>query len=100
MAAAPCPPDANFDGKRNLQKSNVERSGRGWGKVVEPSRPLVSRTYAVAWRKKSLDNVELARLRYQEGLKIRDVASRLGVGRTTVVNALKRLESAEKGGVS
>ena len=56
--------------------------------VDEPAGLTVSRTYENLWKKQTLDKTELAKLRFEEGLSSRQIASRLGVLRTTAIMAV------------
>ncbi len=78
--------------RRTLNK----KFGRGCAKLVEPAGLTVSREYEVPWKKQSYDIAELARLRIEEGLGSRLIARRLGIPRTTAINAIHRLERAKK----
>jgi len=62
--------------------------------VVEPEGLTVLRDYDVPWKKQALDIVELARLRFEEGLGSRQIAGRMGIPRTTAISAIHRLEKA------
>ena len=62
--------------------------------MVEPAGLTVLREYEVPWKKQGLDVVELARLRFEEGLGSRLIAQRMGIPRTTAITAVHRLEKA------
>ena len=54
--------------------------------------PFVSRTYQVSWKKQGLNLQELARLKFEEKLATAEVARILGAPRTTVIEAIRKLE--------
>ncbi len=60
--------------------------------MVEPAGLTVSRDFAVPWKKQSYDIAELARLRFEDGFGSRQIAARLGIPRTTAIDAIHRLE--------
>jgi len=66
--------------------------GRPCATVLEPARLTVSRTYEISWKKKTLDYAELAKLRFEDGLGSRLIAQRIGAKRSTVIDAIHRLE--------
>lgn len=68
-------------------------NGRGCAKVVEPKGLTVNRIYEILWKKQSLDIAELARMRFEEKLGSRVISQRLGLPRTTVATAIRRLEN-------
>jgi hypothetical protein len=76
----------------NFFGSTAVENGRGCAKLVEPAGLVVSRTYEISWKKQTYDIAELARLRFEEGLGSRKIATRLGIPRTTAIHAVHRLE--------
>ena len=60
--------------------------------MVEPQGFTVSREYEIPWKKQSPDFAKLAQLRFEERLGSRQVAARLGILKTTAINAIHRLE--------
>jgi biotin operon repressor len=65
--------------------------------VVEPAELTISRSYEVSWKKQTLDLAELARLRTEEKLGSRLIAARLNAPRSTVIDAIRRLETSGNG---
>jgi DNA-binding GntR family transcriptional regulator len=49
--------------------------------------------YRVQWKKPSIDQDELAKLYWDEGLTVADIATRFGAGKTTVRDHLYRLKA-------
>ena len=58
--------------------------GRGEANVFEPTQLRVKRIYRVQWKKAPINPDELAKLYWEEGLTMAEIAKELGVGRTTV----------------
>ena len=66
----------------------IFRSGAGKLNLEEPR--VVRVDYKVLWKRVKIDLVELAKLR-QSGLKIREIATTLGIGKSTVQENLRCL---------
>jgi hypothetical protein len=71
----------------------VEVNGRGEANVFEPTQFCIKRIYRVQWKKAPINPDELAKLYWEEGLTMAQVAKALGVGRTTVRDNLCRLKA-------
>jgi hypothetical protein len=65
--------------------------GAGDGKVIEQSGAVVSRRYAISWKRQELDLTELAKSRWIERLTVDDLALKFKVGRSFVVSELARI---------
>lgn len=70
-----------------VNSSGKVRNGRGEANAIEPTQLSVKRVYRVQW-KKLINQDELAKLYWQDGLTMKQIAERLGVGRTTVSDHL------------
>ncbi len=54
---------------------------------------MIAKTYAAQWFRPELDLKELALLKFKKGLTIRQIAKKLGVSKSGVTAALKRMEA-------
>lgn len=68
------------------------KSGRGEANVFEPTQFSIKRIYRVQWRKQGLNLDELAKLYWENGLTMMQIANIMGVGRTTVRDNLQKLK--------
>jgi len=82
--------------------SPKRKNGRGEANVFEPTQLRVKRIYRVQWKKAPINLDELAKLYWEEGLTVAQVAKALGVGRTTVRDYIARLgaPARHKGGLN
>ena len=66
--------------------------GRGEAKIVEPTELSIKRIYWVQWKQTSINQDELAKLYWEDGLNIAEIAKILGVAKTTVWDNIQKLE--------
>lgn len=60
--------------------------------MLEPRGVTVSREYTIPWKKQGLDIAELARMRFEENMGSRQICKLMKAPRTTVIDAIHRLE--------
>ena len=75
------------------QNSDQVKIGSVCAKVVEPKGLTVNRICEILWKKQILDIALLARMRFEEKLGSRVISQQLGLPRTTVATAIRRLEN-------
>ena len=81
----------------NLTEFSEGANGRGEANVFEPTQLSLMRTYRVWWKKQRLNLDELAKLYWEDGLTMAQIAEKLRVGRTTVRDNLRKISSAKGG---
>ncbi len=72
----------------------VELNGGGWAYKHEHQAPCISRTYKASWARKPLNLALLAKLRWKDGLGLKEIARRMGVCDSSVDRGLRKLRSS------
>jgi hypothetical protein len=70
--------------------------GRGEDNVFEPTQFCIKRIYRVQWKKPSINQDELAKLYWNDGLTAKEIAARHGIGLTTVKKSIRRVKLLAK----
>jgi hypothetical protein len=88
-------------GKKKAARRQLFKFGRSQANVFEPSHLVVRRIYRVQWKKPIINQDELAKLYWDDGLTMEEIAKIYAVGRTTVRDRLCKLKVIrEKGRIN
>jgi len=68
--------------------------GDGYAKIHEHQVLCISRVCGASWTREGLDVALLAKMRWSDGLKIREITQTMGISRATVKRGLRSLKQS------
>ena len=76
---------------KRTREPQVVGIGRREANILEPTQCSVKRIYRVQWKRTSINQDELAKLYWNNGLTVTEIATKLGLARTTVHDYVQRM---------
>jgi hypothetical protein len=71
-------------------------NGRGQDNVFEPTQFSIKRSYRVQWKKLVINQDELAKLYWNDGLTAAEIAAHFGSGLTAVRDRIRLMKAGSK----